>query len=86
MSSILQFAADKDNIGTVKIYPPDGLPFSFYPYLNQPGYLAPIAMAQFENLRPGTVILVWCKAWADNIYHDRADQAGSVRFELLVDR
>lgn len=72
-------------MGHVSIYPPEGLPFNFYPYLNQDGYMAPIVMAQFESLERGALLMVWCKAWADNIYHDRTDLAGSVHFELLVD-
>jgi sodium/potassium-transporting ATPase subunit beta len=26
-----------------------------------------------------------CKAWAKNIFHDRADRRGSVHFELMID-
>ena len=42
-------------------------------------------MVQFEKPLPGALIMVWCKAWANNIYHNRNDLAGSVHFELLYD-
>jgi sodium/potassium-transporting ATPase subunit beta len=80
-----EVGADIDNIGEVSIFPPNGLPFNFYPYLNQDGYMAPIAMVQFTKPMHGALLMVWCKAWANNIYHDRTDQAGSVHFELMVD-
>lgn len=76
-------AADKDNIGPMKFYPSGGFDASYFPYKNQKGYLAPLVMVQFERLRPGTLVQVWCKVWAANIYHDSNDRAGSVRFEIL---
>lgn len=33
----------------------------------------------------GVLINIECKAWAHNIHHDRAEQRGSVHFELMVD-
>jgi sodium/potassium-transporting ATPase subunit beta len=33
----------------------------------------------------GVLINIECKAWANNIQHDRADRRGSVHFELMID-
>lgn len=77
--------ADRDNIGPVEFWPKEGFPFQYFPYENQEGYMAPLVMVQFIKPKPGTLIKVWCKAWASNIYHHQNDRAGSVRFELLVD-
>lgn len=76
--------ADTDAIKHIHFYPRNGFPVVYYPYLNQPGYLAPVVMAQFDVVR-GRVLMFWCKAWAKNIKHHRVDLGGSVRFELMVD-
>lgn len=78
-------AADIDYVGNFSLYPSNGIPAYYYPYTNQKGYLAPLVMVQFEKPLPGALIMVWCKAWANNIYHNRNDLAGSVHFELLYD-
>lgn len=77
--------ADKDNIGKMEFWPSAGFDASYFPYKNQKGYLQPLVMVQFQEPRPGTLIQVICKVWAKNIYHDKNDRAGSVRFEILVD-
>lgn len=78
-------APDVDNMGPMKFYPSAGINFKYYPYLNQEGFLTPFVMVQFTEPRPGTLVQVWCKAWAKNIYHDKNDRAGSVHFEIFVD-
>jgi len=77
--------ADVDNIGPVTIYPSGGFDASYFPYHNQKGYLAPVVMAQFTRPRWGTLVVIFCRVWASNIYHDDNDRAGSVQFELLMD-
>jgi len=72
-------------MGPVVFYPSAGFDASFFPYKNQKGYVAPLVMAQFTRLRLGTLVIVNCKVWAENIYHDTNDRAGSVHFELLMD-
>jgi len=72
-------------MGEVAFYPPNGLPFYYYPYLNQEGYRQPLVFAQFKRPKNGVLIQIWCKAWASNLYHSKNDRAGSVHFELLVD-
>lgn len=76
---------DKENMGPVEFYPPEGLPIQYYPYLNQRGYRQPIVFAKFARPKEGVVMQIWCKAWASNIYHHKNDKAGSIHFELLVD-
>lgn len=76
---------DKENIGPLEYYPQAGFPIKFYPYTVQEGYRPPLVMVKFAFPRNGHVIMVWCKAWARNIYHHKNDRAGSVYFELLVD-
>jgi sodium/potassium-transporting ATPase subunit beta len=76
--------ADGNSINQVTYYPPKGFPSIFFPYRRQPGYLAPVVMAQFDVV-PGRLVMVWCRVWAKNIKHHRVDLQGSVHFELLVD-
>lgn len=81
-----QNPADKENIGTVEYFPPDGgIEFKYFPFTNQPGYLSPFVFVHFQKPAYGVLINVECKAWAKNIKHDRMDREGSVHFELLID-
>ena len=72
-------------MNTTKFFPEGGFSFSYYPYANKKGYLAPLVAVQFQNPQEYTLLMIWCKAWANNIYHHKNDRAGSVHFELLVD-
>lgn len=75
---------DKEHIGPVDYYP-QGIETKYFPFTNQPGYQSPFVMVHFKNPKPGVVISVECKAWAQNIVHDRARSRGQVNFELLID-
>lgn len=77
--------ADKENIGPIRYAPSQLINANYYPYTNQPGYLSPFVMVHFEQPARGVLINVECKAWAQNIRHDRQDREGSVHFELLID-
>jgi len=77
---------DIDNIGKPVFYPAKGFSFSWFPYVNLPMYRAPIVMVKFPDAHRGVVIQVWCKLWVKNIKHHKNDKAGSVHFELFVDR
>jgi sodium/potassium-transporting ATPase subunit beta len=77
--------ADVENLGPIEYEPPSGFHKKYYPYRNQEGYRQPIVFAKFKKPKNGVLIQVWCKAWAENIYHHKLDKAGSVRFELLID-
>lgn len=76
--------SDYDTIGEVEFFPSGGFNTIFFPYKMVDGYLPPLVMARFKNPMPGNLIQVWCKVWANNIYHHKNDKAGSFRFELLV--
>lgn len=54
--------------------------------MNTKGYQSPLVFVRFNKIKYGSLIQVWCKLWAYNIKHHKNDKAGSVHFELLVDR
>ena len=72
-------------MGPLTYHPPDGFPFKYYPFLNQQGYRSPLMFVRFEEPVPGIMLMITCKAYAKNIYHNRVELAGMVHFELLVD-
>jgi len=74
---------DKDNIGELKFFPEDGFISSFFPYTNKKNYQQPLVMVQFTKLTPNVPIQVWCKIWADGVYHHKNDKAGSTHFEIM---
>ncbi|KAK2192470.1 hypothetical protein NP493_29g00017 [Ridgeia piscesae] len=69
---------------SVELHPPDGFPFSCFPFCNKQKYVAPLIMAQFKNLPPDEEVNVWCRAFAKNIQLDKRDRAGAVRFTLRL--
>ena len=69
----------------MKYTPGQVIPANHFPFTNQEGYQAPFVMVRFENPKPGVLINVECKAWAENIEYNRKDGEGTVHFELLVD-
>jgi len=77
--------ADIDNLGDVEFFP-NGFDYKYFPYTNAEHYRSPLVMAKFKNVKPGVVIQVWCKLWERGIKHHKNDKAGSVHFELLVDK
>lgn len=80
-----ELPADRENMGPVSYYPPEGFHFKYFPYLNQQGYRSPLVMVQFEDPTPGVLLMIECKAYAKNIKHNRLYKIGSTHFELLVD-
>lgn len=77
--------ADLDFLGPVSYYPPNGFSFNYFPYVNAKNYRSPLVFIKFNNVKPGTLLQIWCKIWTKNVYHHKNDKAGSVRFELLMD-
>ncbi|XP_026475245.1 sodium/potassium-transporting ATPase subunit beta-2 [Ctenocephalides felis] len=77
--------ADVENMGAIQFIPRRGFPGFYYPFTNVEGYLSPLVAVYFERPKVGVLINIECKAWAQNIIHDRADRRGSVHFELMVD-
>eukprot|EP00397_Hematodinium_sp_SG-2012_P068669 GEMP01112834.1.p1 GENE.GEMP01112834.1~~GEMP01112834.1.p1 ORF type:complete len:191 (+),score=3.57 GEMP01112834.1:1-573(+) len=47
--------------------PAPGIPYYFYPYSNQLGYLAPFVMVRLRDLPREEEVRVTCRAWAANI-------------------
>lgn len=78
--------SDSDNLQDVDFYPTEGYSKAFFPYLNTKGYQSPLVFARFTKVKHGALIQVWCKLWAYNIKHHKNDKAGSIHFELLVDK
>lgn len=66
---------------------PIGIPYYYYPYKNDDGYLSPLITAQFQRLTRHRLVNIECIAWADNIeYHGgQRERKGSVHFEIMID-
>lgn len=77
--------SDVENLGPVLYYPKHGFPIKYFPFLNQPGYHAPIVVVQFMKPTRGFLLMVECKAYARNIVVNKLERLGLVHFELLVD-
>ncbi|XP_046989972.1 sodium/potassium-transporting ATPase subunit beta-2 [Schistocerca americana] len=77
--------ADVENIGPIQYIPRRGFPGYFFPFKNYEGYLSPLVAVFFERPVHGVLVNIECKAWAQNIVHDRIERRGSVHFELMVD-
>ncbi|CAD5112948.1 DgyrCDS2155 [Dimorphilus gyrociliatus] len=75
---------DKELVGQIQ-YSVVGFHKKFYPYKQQRGYLSPVVMIKFKNIREGVLVQVECKAYAKNIKHHRNDRAGSTHFEIISD-
>ncbi|XP_069694129.1 sodium/potassium-transporting ATPase subunit beta-2-like isoform X2 [Periplaneta americana] len=76
---------DRENIGPVEYIPRTGFPGYFYPYTNKKGYLSPLVALHFIEPKRYVVINIECKAWAQNIVHEKHDQIGSLIFQIQVD-
>lgn len=76
---------DRENIGRVKVFPQSGIPFKYFPYRNQPQYMSPLVAVKLENPQKNVLISVLCRAYADNVYFNKQDRLGSVRFELFIE-
>lgn len=78
-------AADRENMGSIVYFPPNGFHFKYFPFRNQQGYRSPLVFVRFEDPHPGMLLMITCKAWARNLQHDFNEMTGMVHFELLVD-
>lgn len=76
---------DKEHLGNVTYIPEAGIDGKYYPYSVMPNYQQPFAMVKFNNLPRNRVILVECRAYAQNIEIDRTSKLGMVNFELMVE-
>jgi len=76
---------DVENLGPITYYPGTGFPTSYYPYLNQDGYLSPIVFARLESPTKGVMISIECRAYDQLIKHNSQEAIGLVHFELMID-
>jgi len=76
---------DVENLGPITYYPGTGFPASYYPYLNQEGYLSPIVFARLESPTKGVMISIECRAYDQLIVHNSQEAIGLVHFELMID-
>jgi len=77
--------ADVEGMGNLSYNPPrSGMPAVYFPFMNQKGYLPPLVAVQFNNVRPGQLLHVECRAWAKNIGYHKRDKIGRAHFELMV--
>jgi len=82
-----EHAADKDNVGTIKMFPNDGkISLNYFPFMGQPNYIQPFVFAKFMNPQKNVLIQVECTPEAKNIKQGRQSRGdGKVVFELIVD-
>jgi len=84
-----EYAADKDNIGDVSYYPPDGaVNMAFFPYLNQRGaYVSPLVFVKLNSPQTGVLIQIVCKPVnAENIMQNKQSRGdGRVTLEVMID-
>jgi len=85
MSCEGKYPPDVDTVGPITMLPHRGFPAYYFPYVNTPGYRAPIISLEFTKPEPNVVINVECKMWAKNVEHNRSKRFGLIDFELLVD-
>ena len=81
-----QHDPDKEHLGPVEYFPPNGIDVKYYPFFNQPGYQSPYVMVHFKNPKRNTLIYIECKAWAKNVEHDRYNRKGLTTFELFIEK
>ncbi|KAH9512813.1 Sodium/potassium-transporting ATPase subunit beta-2 [Bulinus truncatus] len=75
----------RENMGDLLYFPSPGFHFKYFPFRNQQGYRSPLVFLRMDNPRPGVILFITCRAFAKNIVHDRTENIGQVRFEILVD-
>lgn len=81
-----EYAADKDNVGTIEHYPKDGVPLYYWPYLGQKGYLNPLVFVKLTDPKMDILIQIVCKPInAKNIKQNKmSDGDGRVTIEVLI--
>merc|ERR1712038_1509089 len=79
-----EFPADKEGVKSLELFPSEGgFPSYYFPYSKQEGYQSPLVAVRINEINPGQLIHVECRAWAKNIKYNRRDRVGIVRFELM---
>ncbi|KAM3728898.1 putative sodium/potassium-transporting ATPase subunit [Dirofilaria immitis] len=76
---------DKEHLGNVTYIPEAGIDGKYYPYAVMPNYQQPFAMIKFNNLPRNKIVLVECRAYAQNVEIDITSKLGMVNFELMIE-
>lgn len=86
-----EHGADRDNVKEIEYYSAyptneiGGIPFKYFPYRNQPGYLSPLIFVHFKNVSTNVLINIECRAYAKNIDNkDRINRRGMTKFQLFI--
>ncbi|CAH0726366.1 unnamed protein product, partial [Brenthis ino] len=79
--------ADAEALGPLMYWPYPGLPQTYFPYDNTPGYLSPLVAVQLTNPKLHQIINIRCRAWARNIRFTESlkERLGSTHFEIMID-
>ncbi|XP_059050416.1 sodium/potassium-transporting ATPase subunit beta-2-like [Achroia grisella] len=79
--------ADIDALGPLKYWPYPGLPETFFPYDNTPGYLSPLVAVQLLKPTLHQIINIRCRAWARNVKYTESlkERLGSTHLEIMID-
>eukprot|EP00106_Octopus_bimaculoides_P021819 XP_014789261.1 PREDICTED: sodium/potassium-transporting ATPase subunit beta-1-like isoform X2 [Octopus bimaculoides] len=76
---------DKDNLGNVVYIPPTGIPFKYFPYLNQKNYVSPFTWIQLLGIRRHIAVGIRCKIYVNNAYIYHRKRINFVDFYVLID-
>ncbi|XP_014360958.2 sodium/potassium-transporting ATPase subunit beta-1 [Papilio machaon] len=79
--------ADVEALGPLRYWPYPGLPETYFPYDNTPGYLSPLVAVQLLNPTLHQIINIRCRAWARNIRYTESlkERLGSTHLEIMID-
>ncbi|KAF2905834.1 hypothetical protein ILUMI_00340 [Ignelater luminosus] len=84
-----EYPADKEHITKFEYFPGRGLPAYYFPYKHKKTeYLSPLVAVRLVDPKPGVLINIECRAWADNIKYEGGapeQRKGSVHFEIMWD-
>ncbi|XP_041988741.1 sodium/potassium-transporting ATPase subunit beta-2-like [Aricia agestis] len=78
---------DAEALGPLRYYPQPGMPETYYPYDNTPGYLSPLVAVQLLEPKLHQIINIRCRAWARNIQYTESlkERLGSTHLEIMID-
>ena len=80
---LFQTKADRNHIGQLEYFPPEGFPMSFFPYSKKPNFRPPLMMLKFLNPTPDVLITIQCHLLAANTDEVEEDIFGT-EFQLRV--
>jgi sodium/potassium-transporting ATPase subunit beta len=78
-----QHEVDREVEGSIEYVPKEGIDGRFYPYAVMDNYHQPIAMIKFKSLPANRVVMIECRAYAQNLDIDADNGLGVVTFELM---